>query len=262
MGKPHNASFGPESRHGIDIYPATARPRGGLAAGPAPVLVFVYGGGWTEGRRSLYGFLGRAFAARGFCVAIPDYRLYPETRYPSFVEDAALALRWVTDHIAEFGGDPARLHLMGHSAGAHTGALLCLDDQHLAAVGLSPSHITSFTGVAGPYSFNPLESAGVRPVFEHLEDINVARPIKRAHGNAPPMLLLHSTRDRTVGVHNSEFLYAAITEAGGAVRRITYPLIGHIAIIASIAAPLRFLAPVLRDSVAFMREVDEASDRQ
>jgi len=223
-------------------------------------LIFIYGGGWTVGKRSLYRFLGNSYAAKGFTVAVPDYRLYPEARFPAFVDDAALAVRWVYDHIGEHGGDAKRLHLMGHSAGAHTGALLCLDQSHLAAVDLAPDRIKSFTGIAGPYSFNPLEIQSKRPIFEHLEDINVARPIKHAHGDAPPMLLLHSRPDKTVPLRNSEHLLAAITETGGSARHIAYPLVGHVSIILSIAAPARILAPVFRDSLAFMRTIDSNSE--
>lgn len=253
---PQTAQYGPLERHQIDIYPAKGRAN----QDAAPVLVFIYGGGWNSGRRSLYRFLGRAYAAKGFTVAIPDYRLHPEVRFPDFVDDAALALRWVADQIGEYGGDPARLHLMGHSAGAHTGALLSLDKRHLSAVDLSPSHIKSFTGVAGPYSFNPLEYDSTRPIFEHLEDIDVARPIKHAHGDGPPMLLLHSKPDRTVPVHNSDHLHRAITEAGGRVRQITYRVPGHVGIILTIAPPARLIAPVFRDSVTFMRACDETAE--
>lgn len=256
---PQIAQYGPQERQQIDIYPAK-RGRAGQNDGPAPVLVFIYGGGWNSGRRSLYRFLGRAYAAKGFTVAIPDYRLHPEVRFPAFVDDAALALRWVADHIADYGGDPARLHLMGHSAGAHTGALLSLDARHLNRVDLAPSHIKSFTGVAGPYSFNPLEFDSTRPIFEHLDNVDVARPIKHVHNmtgcEAPPMLLLHSKPDKTVPVHNSDHLHSAITESGGRVQQITYKAPGHVGIILTIAPPARLIAPVFRDSLSFMRACD------
>ncbi len=252
---PQTEAFGPEPRQNIDIYPAAGD-------GSAPVLLYLYGGSWQNGERSLYGFLGNAYAKRGFTVAVPDYRLYPEARFPDFVHDAALAVKWVVDNIARFGGDPARIHLMGHSAGAHIGALLCLDDRYLEDVGLSRKVLKSFIGVAGPYSFNPLESDGVRKVFEHLPDIDMARPIKRVAATdfdraTPPMLLLHSKGDTTVPPHNSEHLHAALSERGQMVRHIVYPVIGHKAIIIAIAAPVRFMAPVLRDTINFMRQVDD-----
>lgn len=248
---PHTVDYGPLERHKIDIYPARRRRQD-----PAPVLVFLYGGGWDSGRRELYRFLGRAYAAKGFTVAVPDYRIYPGARYPDFMEDAACALRWVTDNIDRFGGDPARLHLMGHSAGAHMGSLLCLDAGHLGAVDLTPDRITSFTGIAGPYSFNPLDYDSTRPIFETAKDINTARPIKHAHGDAPPMLLLHPMEDKTVYLENSENLCNAINAAGGDARHIAYPRVSHVGVIVAVAWPVRFLAPTFRDSLAFIRAQD------
>jgi acetyl esterase/lipase len=253
---PETLSYGPMERHKVDIYPARGQKRGGDT--PSPVLVFLYGGGWDSGDRSLYPFLGRAFAAKGFTVAIPDYRIYPHARYPDFMEDAALAFRWVVQNIEAYGGDAERLHLMGHSAGAHMGALLSLDPDHLTAVDCHPDRIRSFTGVAGPYSFNPLDYDSTRPIFESAPDIDKARPIKHAHSDAPPMLLLHPTNDKTVYVENSENLANAVTAVGGTARHIPYPRVGHVGVIVSIAWPVRFLAPTFRDSLAFMREHDPA----
>lgn len=246
---PISERFGPEPRHEMHIYPARRD-------GPAPVLLYLYGGSWQTGRKEIYGFLGKAFAHRGFTVAVPDYRLFPQARFPDFVEDAALALKWVKDNIAAHGGNPERLHLMGHSAGAHIGALLSYDPHYLEAAGIKSGAIKSFTGVAGPYSFNPLESATVKPVFSHLPDINVARPIKRLGQTAPPTLLLHSAGDRTVPAHNSLHLRNALIERRLPVRHIVYPRVGHKGIIASVAGPLRFMAPVLKDTVKFIRDAE------
>jgi acetyl esterase/lipase len=91
------------------------------------VIVFFYGGGWHAGERGDYGFAAAAFAAQGFIAVIPDYRLVPEVRYPEFLEDGALALHWVVAHIAEYGGDPGKICVAGHSAGAYIAAMLALD---------------------------------------------------------------------------------------------------------------------------------------
>ncbi|MDI7066444.1 alpha/beta hydrolase, partial [Klebsiella pneumoniae] len=98
-----------------------------------PVVVFFYGGSWQNGARSDYLFVGQALTSRGFVAVLPDYRTYPDTRFPGFMEDAAAAVRWARDHAAEYGGDPSRIFLMGHSAGAHIVALLATDGHYLAA---------------------------------------------------------------------------------------------------------------------------------
>ena len=87
-------------------------------------MVFFYGGSWTTGRRGLYRFVGAALAERGIVTVLPDYRLYPQVKFPLFVDDGALAVAWVQKHAHEFGGDPHRIVLMGHSAGGHEAAFL------------------------------------------------------------------------------------------------------------------------------------------
>ena len=108
-------AYGDDPRQALDVY----RPKG--AAGLRPVVVFFYGGNWREGDRADYRFVGGAMTERGYVCVIPDYRLYPQVSFPGFVEDAASAVRWARDHAAEYGGDPDRLFVMGHSAGGAPG---------------------------------------------------------------------------------------------------------------------------------------------
>src|ERR1700676_4679895 len=124
---------------------------------PIQTVVFIYGGNWRSGERRDYRFVGQALASRGVAVAIPDYRLYPEVRYPLFLQDNAAAFACVARHASEFGLDPARLYLMGHSAGAYNAAMLSLDRRWLGEIGLDPRRdLRGFIGLAGPYDFLPL----------------------------------------------------------------------------------------------------------
>ncbi|WP_254606600.1 alpha/beta hydrolase, partial [Sphingomonas bacterium] len=124
------AAFGPDPRQRLDVYAPKDTPANGRSR---PVIVFFYGGSWSSGTRAGYSFVGRALAARGFVVAIPDYRLVPQVRFPAFLRDNAAAVRWVRGHIAASGGDPDRLVLAGHSAGAYDAAMLALDPRWLGA---------------------------------------------------------------------------------------------------------------------------------
>lgn len=137
---------GPRRR--LDLYlPRTLHPS-------APVVVLFYGGEWEDGSKDLYLFVGETLAARGFIVAIPDYRIYPEVRYPDFLEDNAAAIHWVIDHIGQFGGNQRDLHLLGHSAGVYNAAMLALDRPWLGAMGLNPRReIRDVVCLAGPYDF-------------------------------------------------------------------------------------------------------------
>ncbi len=233
-------------RRRLDVYAPA-----GAAGGPAPVVVFFYGGRWSEGDRADYAFVGATLAEHGVVTVIPDYRLYPGVRFPAFVEDGAAAVRWTRDRIARFGGDPARIHLMGHSAGAHIAAMLALDRRFLE--GMEPG-IAGMIGLAGPYDFLPLEAGDLRDMFGPPERFEASQPIHYARGDAPPMLLLHGLDDTTVLPSNTRNLAAALRARGGRAETRLYPDVGHAEILGAVSGPLDFLAPVRADLLAFVAE--------
>src|SRR3990167_7008007 len=116
-----------------------------------PVIIFFFGGGWHHGDKAAYHYVGRALARAGFITVVPNYRLYPEVRFPDFLTDAALAVRWVADHIASYGGDPNQIYLIGYSSGAHIASLLTTDKRYLAQIGAQPPR--GMIGISGPYDF-------------------------------------------------------------------------------------------------------------
>ncbi len=238
--------FGPEVRHALDVYVPKQ------ATGPLPIVVFFYGGSWRRGERADYLFAADALTSRGYVAIVPDYRPFPDARFPAFVEDGAKAVRWVLDHAADFGGDPDRLYLMGHSAGAHIAAMLTLDESYLAAEGVPENSIRGTIALAGPHAFYPSRTASVAPIFAHLADENAARPIVFVDGDEAPMLLLHGEDDDTVFVFNTVNLSKAVRDSGGSARHIIYPDVGHLGILFALARPFRNIAPVLRDVAAFI----------
>lgn len=239
-------SYGLSPRQALDVYVPAAAPA------PAPVIVFIYGGGWDSGARGYFRFVGEAFARLGYVVVIPDYRLYPEVRFPEFVQDAAGAMHWVRDNIAGMGGDADRLVLMGHSAGAHIAALLATDRRYLEAVDVPPESIRAFVGLAGPYAFNPLEYDSTRPIFATVDDPAEAKPIAFVTGDEPPMLLLHGADDTTVLPKNSIEMTERVNGSGGSARLITYDGVGHIGLILALAAPFREQDSVYGDITTFL----------
>ena len=242
-----NIAYGTRARQRLDVYSAATRP------GPSPVMVFFYGGSWKNGTREDYEFAGEAFARRGFTVVIPDYRVYPEARFPDFVEDAARALRWTRDHIADYGGDPKRIFVAGHSAGGHIAALLALDPRYLAAVGLDRETICGLVGLAGPYAFDPLTVPSVRPIFVHLADPDTARPVTFVDDQAPPALRLHGLDDSTVKPENSRLLAEALTRAGRPVTLELLPDLGHAGLLLALSHPFDHWAPVHESIAGFVR---------
>jgi acetyl esterase/lipase len=240
-------AYGPDERHRLDIYV----PEQGT--GRAPVMIFLYGGGWNSGERADYGFVGHAFAAQGFVTVIPDYRLVPQVRFPAFVEDGALALRWVRDHIAPYGGDPTGIALSGHSAGAYNAMMLALDRRFLAKAGLPPSFIRSVTGLAGPYDFLPLDDPRSIAAFGDYARPAETQPVSFASGRAPRVFLASGDQDETVRPRNSTSLAAKLRTAGAIVELRIYPGLGHAGILLALNAGFRDRAPVLTDIVRFAR---------
>jgi acetyl esterase/lipase len=238
-------SYGDGHRHTLDVY----RP---AAIDPAPVIVFFYGGSWQRGNKALYRFLGTALARRGYVTLVADYRLYPEVRYPGFLDDGARVVRWAKDNAAWFGGDRKRVFVMGHSAGAYIAAMLALDGRWLEKVGLAPGQdIAGLIGVAGPYDFLPLHGETLKRIFNGGTDPDT-QPITHVTAGAPPALLLTGAADGLVDPGNSARLAARLREAGNDATVVAYPRTGHLSIMGAFAAPLRFLAPVLRDADAFV----------
>lgn len=230
----------------LDIYtPVHARGE--------PVVVFFYGGRWTNGAAADFRFVGQALASQGFVAVLPDYRHYPQVRFPGFVEDAARAVRWTEAQIARYGGDPGKLFVMGHSSGAHLAALLALDPRFLAGAGGDRARLKGMIGLAGPYDFLPLTDTDLRDMFGPPERYEQSQPISFVDGDNPPLLLLHGEDDQTVRVRNTRNLAQAVQRAGGRVESHVYPEMSHPWIVATMAAPLRGRSDVLGRVTDFIR---------
>jgi acetyl esterase/lipase len=254
-------AYGSAPRQRLDVYvPADGVPP--AAPHGRPVVVFFYGGSWQNGSRDNYLFVGAALASRGFVAVVPDYRTWPDTAFPGFVDDAATAVRWAREHAAEFGGDPSRIFLMGHSAGAHIVMLLATDGRYLAAQQMSKSDISGVIGLAGPYDFLPLHDATLKQVFPRALRA-ASQPINFVAGDEPPVFLAAGQRDTTVDPVNTDRLAAKLRDSGDADVEVKhYPRIGHALLVGAFAGPLRGFAPVLDDASAFIdKQADHAARR-
>lgn len=241
------AAYGPAPRQRLDVY-ATGNP----AVARQPILVFLYGGGWTSGHRQGYRFAGQALAAQGFATVIPDYRLHPAAPFPAFVEDAANAIRWAVDHASEFGGDPHRIVLMGHSAGAHIAMLLALDPRWLDGAGVDRAAVRGVAGLAGPYDFHPFTDVIAQRVFGAVPDPQATQPIHHAGPHAPPLWLATGSADSAVKPRNSRALAAAQQAHGTPVELREYQGLDHAGIVMALARAFRAKAPVLAEATAFL----------
>lgn len=251
-------AYGPSPRHRFDLY----RPSAPAPAGGFPLVVFFYGGSWNSGERAQYKFVGEALAARGIGVVVADYRLYPEVRYPDFLSDSARVLAHALREARALGADPKRVFVMGHSAGAYNAAMLALDARWLRAEGHSPRELAGWIGLAGPYDFLPIVNPAVKPVFMHPNYPPGSQPIEYARAGSPPSFLGAADSDALVNPErNSRQLAARLQAVDVAVQLHRYPKANHLTLVGAMAAPLRWIAPVRDDVVAFVLDTPPAGMR-
>jgi arylformamidase len=181
-------------RQTLDVYAPVEGER-------HPIVIWIHGGGWQRGDKGEVKEKPRAFVDRGFVFVSANYRLLPDATIGEMAGDVAKALRWVHDHACEFGGDPGRIFVMGHSAGAQLTALVCTDHRYLKAEGLSPSILKGCVPVDGDTYDVPMQIATVeerragiyRQKFGDEEEQKDLSPVSHvAEGKSiPPFLILH-----------------------------------------------------------------------
>src|SRR5262245_1271912 len=213
------------ARHVLDIYsPKDAKN--------LPVVFWIHGGGWQTGDKSSVQLKPQAFMDKGFVFVSTNYRLLPEVEMGTIIRDIAKSIHWVHDHIAEHGGDPKRLLVMGHSAGAQLAALVSIDDRYLKAEGLSLSIIKGCVPVDGDTFDVPaiIETAETRrrvhgqpmPKYGHREKFG-NDPAKHRDFSAvthvasgksiPPFLIMH-VADHPDNTAQAQRLASVLKEAG------------------------------------------------
>lgn len=238
-------AYGPHRRHTLDIY----APRSG--DGPWPVIYFLYGGSWNMGDRRFYAFVGRALAAAGYVVVIADYRLVPEVEYPVFLDDCAQGYAWTLQNIAAHGGDPNRVALMGHSAGAYNALMLRLSERQLADLGLESS-VKAMVGLSGPYDFFPYDVDVTMRTFGAVADPRATQPVNLAVAGLPPTFLASGDADTLVFPRNTVALARALRAKGVKAVERHYQGVGHAGTLMALGAFGRRRAPVLSDVVTFL----------
>jgi acetyl esterase/lipase len=243
----HDLAYGSEPRQRLDIY----SPRRALER---PVVIFWYGGSWTEGSKASYRFVGTTLAEHGFIAVLPDYRLFPQVAFPAFDEDGARAVAWVEQHVHDFGGDPRRIVLMGHSAGGHTAAFLAFNHSFLRKYGGDPSAIVGLVGLSGTYVLVP-DTDTLRATFPPPYTEKDWQPIQFVDDHAPPTLLLHGVDDKEVFPQEAIELRDSLLRHHVRVQLDLYPHRGHGATVASFAPIVRWRTPSVEETVAFINDV-------
>jgi acetyl esterase/lipase len=251
-----------DSRHNLDIYIPDHTDVS------KPVIVFVYGGAWDSGHKDDYQFAGMEFAKLGYVTAIPNYRLYPDAKFPNFIEDVASACAALPKHLSdlEINGDkgvsslPLDVIFIGHSAGAHTVAMLNTQPCYLENAEAN-INIKACIGMAGPYDL-PLDDPLVVGKFDGIQVHDIsdqyvdmgykhnshdANPINLARVGIAKMLLMHGRADDTVGLYHLERFAKRLKELDIEHETIIYDKVPHHHIVGGIAGVFHFLNPVFKD---------------
>ncbi|GAB2563563.1 alpha/beta hydrolase [Spirosoma aerophilum] len=181
-------------RHLLDVY----TPRKASRSTPMPVVVFIHGGSWNSGNKNLYAFIGRRLAKQGVVAVIINYQLAPAVQVPAMADDCARAVQWTAQHIAEYGGDPNRIFVMGHSAGGGLAALLATDSQLFSQLGLTKNPVKGaiLDDPAGLDMFDyltkmeyPNDQQYLIPYGKDPAEWRSVSPIYSVSDATPPMLL-------------------------------------------------------------------------
>jgi len=232
--------YGRLPRQRLDYY-APAAPRA-----DGKTVLFFYGGAWRQGNKADYLFLGQALASRGVGVVVADYRLFPDVRYPAFIQDGALAVGWSA---RRFGSE--RLFLMGHSAGAYIASMLAANTTYLRAAAVDRLKLGGLIGIAGPYDLQPRNYRWLRDIFDGADNAAI-QPITHATAPLPSALLLHGADDHLVAPRNSERLAAAWQAARAPVELKLYEKVDHLTIVGAFADVLQGRAPTRADVLAWL----------
>lgn len=193
-----------------------------------PVIVWIHGGGWTKGDKAALQKKPQALVEKGFVLVSINYRLVPAVTLKDMMGDIATSIRWARDHAAEHRGDPERLVIMGHSAGAHLAALICTDDRYLKAAGVPMNCLKGCVPIdVSAYDIpKRLKDGGDTPATSYTSVFGTTEAEQREWSpviyvakdkGIPPFLLLHvASRDSTKT--QAHWLAAKLHEIGVAAR--------------------------------------------
>jgi len=231
-----------------------------------PVLVFIHGGGWNTGDKAydvagsdLYANIGRYFASRGIGTAVINYRLLPHVNWREQIRDAAAATAWVYRNAARYGGNPKRLFLSGHSAGAQLAARIALDPEPLKKEGFSKGIVAGVIGVSGAgyeiASKRSISSTGGLKTYyakrfadgdetdAWAKEASILRFIDKT---APPFLILYGSAETNDLKQQSELLAKRLKSSGVPMEWIVIPHRDHIQTVMTMSREEGVTTPALR----------------
>ena len=249
LGVARNLHYGPATRNVLDIYaPAGAKNR--------PVVLFIHGGSWDSGSKDEYVFAGDSLARGGYVTAVMSYRLAPQHRWPEYIKDAAQALKWLQDNASRFGGNPDRLYVVGHSAGAFNAVDVVDTPNWLSEAGVKTGTVRGVVGIAGPYDYDFRQFPSKTAFPAGADPVNIM-PSYHVRADAPPTLLLVAANDTTVDPANGQKMAAALKAAGVPYRLEVLPGLNHITVVGALSRHLTFLGDTRKAVLDFLNAQEQ-----
>ena len=231
-----------KERNILDVY----IPKG---VKKAPVVIFVHGGAWVFGNKSVFSGPGKMLAEQGIVTVSTNYRLSPKVKHPEHIKDIAKAFAWTVDHVAEYGGDPGKICLTGHSAGGHLVALLATDESYLKAEKKSFADIRGVAPISGVFTIDA-RAKFFKDIFGEDEEVcRGGSPIHNIGKNHPQFLILHADKDMAGLSAQAEAFHAAMKKEKNATEILQLKDRTHLTILTSAKDPADPVAVALRDFV-------------
>ena len=214
-----DVAYGPSGDEKLDIFPA--------AQAGAPVVVYVHGGAWTRWDKAHNSFQAPAFVGAGAAFVSVDFALVPQVSLDEQVRQVRAAVAWVYRNAAEFGADPRRLFVAGHSSGAHVVGLLAVNDW-TATPGLPADLVKGAVAVSGMYDLEPVRLSA-RNAYLHLDDAAVARNsmLRQLPARMPPMVVAWGGKEQLEFQRQSRDLVTELRRRGHACEEFFYPEHNH-----------------------------------
>jgi acetyl esterase/lipase len=241
-----NLSYGENSNQVLDIVNSEK-------CVDSPVILFVHGGSWRWGTKNYHRIKGKQFAKNGITFATMNYRLYPEVQFPSFPEDVALSIKWLRQNIAKYGGDPDKIFLMGHSAGAHSISLVGLNPKYLKKCGGNLTWIKGVIPMSCPYELDPSKEFLYEDLFPSGFDPEAFMPMAQdVRSDCPPFFIMHGLLDPIVRKEQAKRFVKKLKDSGGDAKAKVYASHGHFSLVRRTTSWHVWPKPLLSDIISFI----------
>ena len=241
-----NLSYGENSNQVLDIVNSEK-------CVDSPVILFVHGGSWRWGTKNYHRIKGKQFAKNGITFATMNYRLYPEVQFPSFPEDVALSIKWLRQNIAKYGGDPDKIFLMGHSAGAHSISLVGLNPKYLKKCGGDLTWIKGVIPMSCPYELDSSKEFLYEDLFPSGFDPEAFMPMAQdVRSDCPPFFIMHGLLDPIVRKEQAKRFVKKLKDSGGDAKVKVYASHGHFSLVRRTTSWHVWPKPLLSDIISFI----------